>query len=108
MSTSSVRGYLLAILTALLWSAIYPLSRFCMEQEMPPLELAFWRALLAGLLFLLYAFWNRRLRVPLRLALQLMLFGAVGIAGYFALVFFTIQGCGVAMSSILMYTAPPG
>ena len=102
-----LQGYAFAAVAALLWSFVYPLSRYCMEEGVPPLEMAFWRVFLGGAAFLAYAAARGETSVPRRLLAMLLAFGVVGVAGHFAIVFLAIEGCGVAMSAILMYTAPP-
>ena len=43
-------GYLYVLAAAVLWSLIGPFSKICMEEGLAPLEVAFWRALLGGIM----------------------------------------------------------
>ena len=44
-------GYLYIIFAAILWGIIGPVSRLAFDQGMAPLEVAFWRAVLAWICF---------------------------------------------------------
>ena len=99
-------GYVYALLTAALWSLTGPLSRLCFSAGLEPLEVAFWRALLGGICFACCAGWHHELRVPIRHGLAFALFGLVGVSLFFGSFLLAVQEGGVALSVILMYTAP--
>ena len=48
--SKQMTGYLYVLAAAVLWSLIGPFSKICMEEGLAPLEVAFWRALLGGIM----------------------------------------------------------
>lgn len=94
------------MLAAACWGLIGPVVRVAFDQGISPLELAFWRALLGGLLFGLHAGFIGRTRVE-RPDLGLILgFGVVGVALFFGAYQFAVKTGGAALASVLLYTAP--
>src|SRR5688572_18878401 len=53
-------GYLLVVLAAALWAVIGPVSRLLLREGIPPLEMAFWRAVVAWVVFVVHALVQRR------------------------------------------------
>ena len=99
-------GYFYAALAAVLWSLIGPLSKGALGAGVPPLEVAFWRALLGGCFFAIQAAVTGALFIPLRDAVVFFLFGAWGIGVLFGALLISIDLSGAAMAMVLMYTAP--
>lgn len=103
---AELAGTLWILLTALLWSFLGLISKYCLAAGMTPLECAFFRALFGCLAFAAHCAVTGLLRAPGRHELLFMLFGVWGIGCYFALAQYTIRFCGAAMDIILQYTAP--
>lgn len=99
-------GYGLALLAAVLWSAIGPLSKMCQAEGLSPLDIAFWRAALGGLCFAAQSACLRQLRLPPAHALLFALFGMAGVGAFFSVLQVAILKSGAAVSMVLMYTAP--
>ncbi|WP_448595279.1 DMT family transporter [Thermoflexus hugenholtzii] len=99
-------GYLYVLAAACLWGLIGPLSRLAFAFGWTPLEVAFWRAALAGLLFGLHALRLGRVRVARRDLPAVLAFGLVGVALFYASFQFAVQASGGAMAAVLLYTAP--
>ncbi len=99
-------GTLFILLTAVLWSVLGLISKYCMAQGMLPLECAFWRCFFGCAAFFLHCGLLGELRIPLRHALLFMAFGVWGIGVYYSCAQFTIKLVGAAMDIILQYTAP--
>ncbi|CAK7010612.1 MAG: hypothetical protein DELT_02068 [Desulfovibrio sp.] len=99
-------GYFYAVLAAVLWSLIAPLSKICLASGMYPIETAFWRALLGALCFLAQTSVEGGMRIPWRHALLFFLFGSWGIGVLFGALQVSIKLSGAAMAMMLMYTAP--
>ncbi len=102
-----MKGYLLVFLAAVLWGLIGIFSRGILDAGVGPLELAFWRATLAGGMFMLHA----RLTGQLRVAkasdlLALAGFSLLGVSLFYASYTFAVQTGGVSLASILLYSAP--
>jgi DME family drug/metabolite transporter len=102
-------GYLLVILAAALWAAIGPVSRVLLREGITPLEMAFWRAALAWILFVAHAA-LRRHTTPVRVARRdlpgMAAFGLIGVAILYAAFPLAVQAGGAAVAVVLLYTAP--
>ncbi|MCR5562871.1 MAG: DMT family transporter [Desulfovibrio sp.] len=99
-------GTVFIVLTAVLWSFLGLISKYCMAHGMAPLHCAFWRCLFGFAAFFLHCAATGLLRIPLRHILFLMLFGVWGIGVYYTCAQYTIQLVGAAMDIVLQYTAP--
>ncbi len=102
-----MKGYLLIFLAAVLWGLIGIFSRGILDAGVGPLELAFWRATLAGGMFMLHARLTRQLRVAKASdLLALAGFSLLGVSVFYASYTFAVQTGGVSLASILLYSAP--
>jgi len=81
-------------------------ARFALRSGIDPLEISFWRATIAGLLFLLHAAARRRLRVAPRDLPALGAFALVGVTVFYWSYFRAVAEGGAALAAILLYTAP--
>lgn len=104
------RGGLVAVLVLLagatLWGAIGPVAQLAFAAGLRPIELAFWRALLAAPCFALLALragggWPRG-----RDLLGVAVFGVVGIAGMYGALFAAVDLGGAPLAAVLLYTGP--
>lgn len=100
-------GSLYIFLAAVCWGFLGPAGRVAMAEGIAPLEVAFWRAALACVFFLLHAGRTRTLK-PRSLAdlSAFALFGLAAIALFFAAYQYAVQSGGAALSAVLLYTAP--
>src|SRR5215207_1365773 len=80
-------GYLYVLAAAVLWGLLGPVSRFALRDGVDPLEIAFWRALIAGACFGVHALAIRRTRMARRDLPAAAGFGLVGVALFFAAYF---------------------
>lgn len=103
---SSLLGYFYVVTAGVLWGLQWPMSRFCQAQDVPPLEIAFWRACIGGGCFLLHAQVTRRLTVRLRHLPIFCLFGVYAMGMQFAILQIAVRESGAALSSVLLYSAP--
>ena len=102
-----MKGYLLIFLAAVLWGLIGVFSKGILGAGVGPLELAFWRALLAGSMFVTHAGLTRQLSVTnKRDLLAFAAFSLVGITLFYASYTLAVQYGGVSLASILLYSAP--
>ncbi|KAA3626183.1 MAG: EamA/RhaT family transporter [Proteobacteria bacterium] len=99
-------GYALLLLAASLWALIGPVARFAFEEGVAPLEVAFWRAALAWILFSVHAAARRQMRVAPRHLPLIAVFGVVCIAIFYAAYQGAVEAGGAALASMLLYTAP--
>lgn len=99
-------GYVYIFLAAVLWGLLGPVSRLAFHEGVEPLEAAFWRALLAGVLFGAHALARRRTRVEARDLPAVAAFGVVGVALFYGAYFLAVREGGAALAAVLLYTAP--
>jgi drug/metabolite transporter, DME family len=99
-------GYLAILAAALLWASIGPVSRFALDAGLGPLEVGFWRALFAGLLFGLHALSRGRLRVARPDVPAVLAFALFGVTGFYWAFFNAVEEGGAALAAVLLYTAP--
>ncbi|WP_028584229.1 DMT family transporter [Desulfogranum mediterraneum] len=101
-----LRGYLFILSAALCWGFIGIFSNLAFSQGITPMEVGFWRAVIAWLCFAGQAMVQRELRLDLRDIPLLVLFALFGVTLFYFCYLFTVQEGGAAFASILLYTAP--
>jgi drug/metabolite transporter, DME family len=100
-------GYALVFAAAVLWGLIGLFTRALLDAGLLALEIAFWRALLAGGAFALHAALIGRLRVRRGVdALALALFALVGVTLFYGSLTLAIDTGGISLAFVLLYTAP--
>lgn len=104
---AAATGYALVFAAAVLWGLIGLFSRTILDAGVGPLEIAFWRAVLAGGAFVLHAAVVGRLRVRNRSDFAaLTAFALVGVTVFYASLNLAIDAGGVSLAFVLLYTAP--
>jgi len=102
-------GYLFVLLAAVCWGITGPFAKLAFSQGVPPLEVAFWRCVLAFAPFTIQALLHPD-RAGLRLAPRdrgpMLAFAVLCVAGFYGVYQLAIQAGGAALASVLMYTAP--
>jgi drug/metabolite transporter (DMT)-like permease len=102
-----VNAYLLVFCAALLWGLIGTLSRGLLEEGVSALEIAFWRAFLAGGIFLLHAALLKKLKLDRgRDLIPLAAFSVLGVTVFYAAFTLAVATGGISLATILLYTAP--
>jgi len=101
-----MRGYLYIFAAAALWGLIGPFAKLAYQEGVSPLEVAFWRAVLAWCCFGPQALLQRRARVALADLPALGLFSLTGVFLFYGAYQLAVQKGGVALASVLLYTAP--
>jgi len=104
-------GALLVLAAALLWSLVGPFSRVVLDAGVSPLEIAFWRATIAGAAFVLHAVLAGHARLRPWPAgghdlAALAGFALVGVTLFFASLVLAIDAGGISLAVVLLYTAP--
>ncbi|OEU64718.1 MAG: hypothetical protein BA863_08305 [Desulfovibrio sp. S3730MH75] len=102
----NIKGCILILMAAIMWGLIGPISKFPIEQGIPPLENAFWRALFAWILFAVHAYRMRAFRIERKDMPSIALFGIVGVTVFYGSYQLAVHGVGAALASVLLYTAP--
>jgi len=99
-------GYVYVILAALCWATVGPVARVAFEAGVTPLEVAFWRALLGGLLFGMHMGLFRSERLKRRHLGPMLGFAVVGVGVFFGAYMVAVEAGGAALAAVLLYTAP--
>ncbi len=102
----ALRGYLLIAAAALLWGNIGPFSRLAFSQGVTPMEVAFWRAALAWILFGAHAALRREVRIQRRDIGNLVIFAFMGVAVFYGSYQVAVNRGGAALAAVLLYTGP--
>lgn len=99
-------GYLYVVAAAVLWGMIGPVSRLALDGGVNPLEVAFWRAVIAGACFGVHAAAIGQTRLARRDLPMALVFGVAGVALFFGAYQLAVQAGGAALAAVLLYTAP--
>ncbi len=101
------KGYLCIVAAAILWGFIGPLGKMACSHGLEPLEVAFWRALLAWFCFAAEVVFRREsIRVAARDLPLLALFAVLCVTLFYWAYQVAVDQGGAALSSVLLYTAP--
>lgn len=100
------KGYALIIMAAALWSLIGSFSKVAFEEGLTPMEVSFWRALLAWVLFAGHAAVKKEVRIKWRDIPAVILFGITGVTLFYGAYLTAVARGGVALAAVLLYTAP--
>ncbi len=106
-SKSSSKGYLIAIIDAVVFSATGIFIRYLTETyDMPPLVLAFWRNVFVVLALIpaMLIFRRSLLKLPSRHILYMVIFGLV-LAVYNSIWTYSVALTGAALATVLTYTS---
>ncbi len=109
MVKSPARGYVLVVLAAAFWATLGLFYSTIIDRYgLPPLTVIFFRGAVSSLVLFAVLLGWRRSQVPLarRDWLFFLLFGLVGVAGFYIAYVYAIHLTGMAMAAVLMYTAP--
>lgn len=102
-----VRPYLLILLATLLWALVGVLTTGVLVTGVSAIEIAFWRALMAGGFFLVHALVVKELVFGTASRfIGLMIFGVLGVTLFFAAYNLAIETGGISLAVVLLYTAP--
>lgn len=101
-----ILGYGFVISAAVCWGLIGIFSSIAFDQGIEPMEVAFWRAVIAGSLFGLQAMIKKETYIAVKDIPLLVVFGLLGISLFFISYLYAIKHGGTAFAVILLYTAP--
>jgi len=101
-----MKGYLYIFAAAALWGLLGPFAKLAFQEGIAPLEVAFWRAILAWLCFGSQALWQRQIRVAVSDLPVLVLFSLTGVFAFYGSYQLAVEKGGAALASVLLYTAP--
>ena len=98
--------YLLLLTAAALWGTLGIFGKLAVLQGLTPLEVAFWRAVMAGGLYFLHSRITRDPPIKTRDAWVTVLFGLLGGSVFYGSYQLAVNTGGVSLASVLLYTAP--
>ena len=101
-----MRGYLWILAAALMWGTLGPVARRAFAEGLAPLEVAFWRAVLAWGCFTVHALAVRRFTVAGKDMPMITLFALTGVTMFYSSYQLAVQQGGAALAAVLLYTAP--
>ena len=100
------KGYAFIVAAAVLWGMIGPFSRLAFQEGIAPMEVAFWRALLAWILFGGHAIIRREVRLYPKDIPYILVFGVCGVSLFYFAYQMAVKHGGAALAAVLLYTAP--
>jgi DME family drug/metabolite transporter len=101
-----LRGYVFIILAATAWGVIGIFSSLAFAEGLGPMEVAFWRALIAWGLFGSQAIIRKQTHLEKKDIPLLAVFGVLGISLFYISYQYAVNTGGAAFASVLLYTAP--
>lgn len=107
-ATASTRGLALVATAAVLWALIGLFTPALIDEGLSAVDVAFWRAVVGGALFVLHRTVRRGSTsvTGRREATELLAFGAVAVGLFYVALAQAIDLGGVSLAFILLYTAP--
>src|SRR5690606_19471774 len=98
---------LFVLAAAVLWGLIGIQSAELLAAGLGPYEIAFWRAIIASVLFAAHASVTGGLRVPRGRDIPVLgMFALVGVTLFYSAYNLAVEAGGVSLAAILLYTAP--
>ncbi|HEX5581411.1 MAG TPA: EamA family transporter [Gemmatimonadaceae bacterium] len=94
------------LLAATLWGLLGPVAYVALREGVSPLEIAFWRAALASVLYAAHAAVRGSWRIERRDVPAVVAFGAVGVSVFYGSYMLAVERGGAALAAVLLYTAP--
>ncbi|GGJ50867.1 DMT family transporter [Deinococcus roseus] len=99
-------AYFWLLTAAALWGLLGIFGKLAVQQGLAPLEVAFWRAVMAGSLYFLHSRITRDLPLKAADAAVTVLFGLLGGSVFYGSYQLAVNTGGVSLASVLLYTAP--
>ncbi|HEY0971604.1 MAG TPA: EamA family transporter [Gemmatimonadales bacterium] len=94
------------ILAATLWGLLGPVAYVALREGVSPLEIAFWRAAMAAVLYAAHAAVRGSWRIARGDLPAVVAFGAVGVSVFYGSYMLAVERGGAALAAVLLYTAP--
>ncbi|QJB57916.1 EamA family transporter [Pseudodesulfovibrio sp. zrk46] len=101
-----IRGFLYVLAAAFMWGVIGIFAKEVLAEGVTALEIAFWRAALAWVMFVIHAAIQKELRVHRTDLPFLFGFGFICVTLFYGSYQLAIRDVGMAMAAVLLYTAP--
>ncbi len=101
-----LKAYLFIFVAASCWGFIGIFSSLAFSFGIDPMEVAFWRAVLAWICFAIYAAIKKETKIDIKDTPLLLLFGIFGVSVFYISYQYAVKEGGAAFASVLLYTAP--
>jgi len=101
-----LKGYIYIISAAALWGMIGPVSRLAFSEGLAPMEVAFWRAVLAWGFFGIHAVATKQIRIAPKDGPAIVFFALFGVTFFYITYQLAVNRGGAALAAVLLYTAP--
>ena len=101
-----LRGYAFILTAASCWALIGIFSFVAFNQGIEPMEVAFWRAVLAWLFFSTQAVVQKQTTFVAKDVPLLLLFSLLGISAFYVSYLVAVNEGGAAFAAVMLYTAP--
>lgn len=99
-------GFLYVLAAAFMWGLIGVFTKYILVEGVSALEIAFWRASFAWVMFLVHARIKGQVRVKRSDLPALFGFGFICVTLFYGSYQLAIRDVGMAMAAVLLYTAP--
>ncbi|MEF2229863.1 MAG: EamA family transporter [Pseudodesulfovibrio sp.] len=99
-------GFLWVLAAAFMWGLIGVFTKYILAEGISALEIAFWRASLAWVMFLVHAGVRGQLRAHRHDLPALFGFGFICVTLFYGSYQMAIRDVGMALAAVLLYTAP--
>lgn len=99
-------GYIYVLIAAFMWGVIGIFAKYVLAEGVSALEIAFWRAAFAWILFLIHALAKGQAKVKQNDLPILFGFGVICVTLFYGSYQLAIRDIGMAMAAVLLYTAP--
>ena len=101
-----LKAYLYIFIAASCWGFIGIFSSLAFSFKIEPMEVAFWRAVIAWACFAIYAVIKKETKIDIKDTPLLLLFGIFGVTVFYISYQYAVKEGGAAFASVLLYTAP--
>lgn len=99
-------GLLYVLAAAFMWGMIGVFTNYILAEGVSALEIAFWRAAIAWVFFLIHAVVNGQARAHRSDLPALFGFGFICVTLFYGAYQLAIRDVGIALAAVLLYTAP--
>ncbi|BDQ35958.1 membrane protein [Pseudodesulfovibrio nedwellii] len=99
-------GFLYVLAAAFMWGLIGVFTQYILAEGISALEIAFWRAALAWIMFLIHASVAKQVKVHRTDLPALFGFGFICVTLFYGSYQLAIRDVGIGLAAVLLYTAP--
>ncbi|WP_319543021.1 EamA family transporter [uncultured Pseudodesulfovibrio sp.] len=99
-------GFIYVLAAAFMWGLIGVFTQYILAEGVSALEIAFWRASLAWIMFLIHAGITKQLKVHRADLPALFGFGFICVTLFYGSYQIAIRDVGIGLAAVLLYTAP--